>query len=54
MVALDLYVTVLIFVEKKKKILDRIAEGWKDLFGLAVSEGTLHRDGEGMAGWLTS
>lgn len=53
MVALDLYVTVLIFV-KKKKILDRIAEGWKDLFGLAVSEGTLRRDGEGMAGWLTS
>lgn len=52
MVALDLYVTVLIFVEKK--ILDRIDEGWKDLFALAVSECTLCHDGEGMAGWLTS
>lgn len=46
MVALDLYITVLIFVKKK---LDRITEGWKNLFGLVVSEGTLHHDGEGKA-----
>lgn len=48
MVALDLCVTVLIFV--RKKILDRITEGWKDLFGLVVSEGTLQYDREGKAG----